>query len=66
VGYLQEEILPKLQTQPTPAATLHAAAPTHSDSADDPTLLLQNLDNLSDEEVERYLASLQDGKDTHE
>jgi len=54
VGYIHTQVLPKLGGQPAPAAQAKSAAPAESDAAH----LLQNLDNLSDEEIDRYLRSL--------
>lgn len=55
VGYLQSQVLPRLGGQPAPAAQGEpSAAPAERDAAH----LLQNLDDLTDEEVDRYLQSL--------
>ncbi len=61
-GYIQSEILPKITQKAAPVMAAQAATP--SAEKEDPALLLRNLDELTDEEVERYLRSLQmDGKD---
>ncbi len=54
VGYIHTQVLPKLGGQPAPATQAKSAEPAESDAAH----LLQNLDNLSDEEIDRYLRSL--------
>jgi len=61
-GYIQSDILPKITQMAAPVTAAQAATP--SAEKEDPALLLRNLDELTDEEVERYLRSLQmDGKD---
>lgn len=64
VGYIQSQILPKLEEQTAVASATQSAAPVIEADGADLTNLLQNLDNLSDEEVMRYLQSLQDGEES--
>lgn len=64
VTFLQTEILPKLSDQPAPPVSARSPEPKITVPHDDPAQLLLNLDDLSDEEVDRYLQSLQNGKDS--